>query len=84
MAATPWGWECQNGRSQESTAGAPWFSTFKAGYESKMFFFRAWEAPGDFFFFFTFIDQWDITDYCFSLWEESVITGLFLLFFYAY
>ena len=37
-----------------------------------------------FFFFFTFIDQWDITDYCFSLWEESVITGLFLLFFYAY
>ena len=30
-------------------------------------------------FFFTFIHQWDITDYCFSLWEESVITGLFLL-----
>ena len=29
-------------------------------------------------FFFTFID---ITDYCFSLWEESVITGLFLCLF---
>ena len=83
MGATLWGWGCQNGRRQESRLGPPWLSTFKGGYESRMFFSRAWRTPENFFFF-TFIHQWDITDYCFSLWEESVITGLFLLSFYAY
>ena len=50
MGATLWGWGCQNGRSQESRLGPPWLSTFKAGYESRMFFSRAWGTPEDFFF----------------------------------
>ena len=55
MGATLWGWGCQNGRSQESRLGPPWLSTFKAGYESRMFFSRAWGTPEDFFFSHLFI-----------------------------